>query len=218
MVVFAVVLCGFLGGCEEEQAKDPTAEIEVVDPVVEENPVLEVKPALTRVTVDTSMGKIVIELYPDKAPITVKNFLRYTREGFYDGLVFHRVWPGFMIQGGGFNPKLVEKQTHKPIKNEAKNGLSNLRGTVAMARDPRPNSATSQFFINVVNNAGLDYGKNVRDPAGYAVFGKVVKGMKVVDAIVKVPRITKISKKGQALEDCPVKAVVIKSAKVVDSN
>ena len=136
---------------------------------------------------DTSLGKIVLELEPDKAPKTVDNFLTYVREGFYDGTIFHRVIPGFVIQGGGFTADMVQKKTHDPIVNEADNGLKNLRGTISMARTPDPDSASSQFFISVADNAALDHrGKNPRD-WGYAVFGRVVEGMDVVDAIVKVP-------------------------------
>ena len=143
--------------------------------------------AKPRVALDTSLGKVVLELEPDKAPKTVENFLTYVREGFYDGTIFHRVIPGFVIQGGGFTADMVQKKTHDPIVNEADNGLKNLRGTISMARTPDPDSASSQFFISVADNASLDHrGKNPRD-WGYAVFGRVVEGMDVVDAIVKVP-------------------------------
>ncbi len=138
-----------------------------------------------RVLMQTSKGDIVLELYPDKAPKTVENFLRYVDEGFYNGTVFHRVIKGFMIQGGGFGPDLMKKPTHEPIMNEAKNGLKNKRGTIAMARTSQPHSATSQFFINHADNPNLDYPSF--DGWGYAVFGKVVDGMDVVDAIAKAP-------------------------------
>jgi cyclophilin family peptidyl-prolyl cis-trans isomerase len=133
---------------------------------------------------ETSKGKIVIELFPDKAPVTVQNFISYAKAGFYNGTVFHRVIPGFMIQGGGFTPDMSQKKTNPQIKNEADNGLKNDRGTIAMARTPDPDSATSQFFINVANNAPLNY--KDRNNWGYAVFGKVVEGMEVVDSIVNV--------------------------------
>jgi len=136
------------------------------------------------VVMDTSMGKITLELFANKAPITVKNFLRYVDEKHYDGTIFHRVIPSFMIQGGGMEAGLREKKTHEPIQNESSNGLSNERGTIAMARTNDPNSATAQFFINVVDN-GTSLDKNLKN-AGYAVFGKVIEGMDVADKIRRV--------------------------------
>lgn len=136
------------------------------------------------VLLTTSLGEIEIELAADKAPISTKNFLAYVESGFYDGTQFHRVIPGFMIQGGGFDADMSEKDTQAPIKNEADNGLRNERGTLAMARTQVVDSATSQFFINHKDNAFLDHGG--RD-FGYAVFGKVVRGMEVVDKIAQVP-------------------------------
>lgn len=136
------------------------------------------------VLLTTSLGEVEIELAADKAPISTKNFLAYVESGFYDGTQFHRVIPGFMIQGGGFDADMGEKDTQDPIKNEADNGLRNLRGTLAMARTQVVDSATSQFFINHKDNAFLDHGG--RD-FGYAVFGKVVRGMEVVDKIAQVP-------------------------------
>jgi len=135
------------------------------------------------------MGDVVIELNAEKAPISVANFLRYVDKGHYDGTIFHRVIPSFMLQGGGFTSDFVQKPTDAPIVNEWKNGLKNVRGSVAMARLPAPDSATSQFFINVVDNPRLDAPMN--DPAAYAVFGKVVSGMDVVDRIRDVPTGTK---------------------------
>jgi peptidyl-prolyl cis-trans isomerase A (cyclophilin A) len=140
--------------------------------------------ATEQVMIKTNKGDIVVELNADKAPKTVANFLRYVDEGFYDGTVFHRVIRGFMIQGGGFTADMKRKSTHEPVENEAKNGLKNLRGSIAMARTSDPHSATSQFFINHVNNSNLDYPSF--DGWGYAVFGKVVSGMDVVDAIAGV--------------------------------
>ena len=136
------------------------------------------------VLLNTSMGEIEIELEAEKAPVSVKNFLEYVESGYYDGTVFHRVIPGFMIQGGGFNEGLSQKKTRAPIKNEADNGLHNVRGTLAMARTQNVDSATSQFFINHRDNDFLDHG--TRD-FGYAVFAKVVRGMDVVDQIAQVP-------------------------------
>jgi len=165
------------------------------------------------VKLETSMGNIVIELNEQAAPITVKNFLGYVEEGFYDGTIFHRVMPGFMIQGGGLTAEMEEKQTREAIINEAKNGLKNERGTIAMARKPHPDSATVQFFINHRDNAPLNYVEN-GDP-GYAVFGKVIEGMDVVDAIASVVTTTRMNKKGIDMGDVPVEPVVIKSARVV---
>ena len=159
------------------------------------------------VLLDTSNGQIEIELDPVKAPISTKNFLEYVDSGFYNNTIFHRVIPGFMAQGGGFTQAMQQKDTKAPIKNEASNGLHNVRGTLAMARTSDPNSATAQFFINVADNAFLDPGRD----AGYAVFGKVVKGMDVVDIIVNSPATTK-----QGMQNVPVDPVLIKSAKRID--
>ncbi|HDL89380.1 MAG TPA: peptidyl-prolyl cis-trans isomerase [Thermodesulforhabdus norvegica] len=139
-----------------------------------------------QVVMETSKGDIVLELYLDKAPLTVKNFLDYIDAGFYSGTVFHRVIPGFMLQGGGFSRDMQKKSTLIPVKNEAFNGLKNDRGTIAMARTQDPHSASSQFFINTVDNAFLNHKSQTTAGWGYAVFGKVIKGMEVVDAISKV--------------------------------
>ena len=138
------------------------------------------------VLLETTSGDILIELYADKAPATVENFLKYVNEGFYANTIFHRVIKGFMIQGGGMNMKMEEKATHAPIKNEADNGLANERGTIAMARTREPHSATAQFFINLVDNDFLDHSEPTLDGWGYCVFGKVVDGMDAVDKIAKV--------------------------------
>jgi cyclophilin family peptidyl-prolyl cis-trans isomerase len=137
------------------------------------------------VVIDTSVGKIKVELFKDKAPGTVKNILQYVDDKFYDGTIFHRVIPTFMIQGGGFLPGMKEKETRQAIKNESANGLSNARGTLAMARTSEPDSATAQFFINVKDNTFLDRA-HARDGVGYAVFGKVIDGMDVIDRIKQV--------------------------------
>jgi len=165
------------------------------------------------VELKTSMGNIVLELNTKAAPVTVKNFLEYVEAGFYDGTIFHRVWPGFMIQGGGLTADMEKKQTREPIINEANNGLGNVRGTISMARQNDPDSATCQFFINHVDNKPLDY-VNASNP-GYAVFGKVIEGMDTVDAIASVKRTTRRSKKGTVMQNVPVKPILIKSAKVV---
>lgn len=158
------------------------------------------------VAMDTSMGMIEIELYADKAPETVKNFLQYVDQDFYSGTIFHRVIDGFMIQGGGFTEQMVQKPTQAPIKNEATNGLKNERGTIAMARTMVVDSATSQFFINVKDNPFLNHVD--KNQYGYAVFGKVISGMDVVDKIKAVPTTFKAGH-----ENVPVTPVVIKSIK-----
>jgi cyclophilin family peptidyl-prolyl cis-trans isomerase len=159
------------------------------------------------VVMETNMGTIKIELYEDKAPITVKNFLQYVADKHYDGTIFHRVIDGFMIQGGGYEPGLKERRTRAPIKNESANGLSNLRGTIAMARTAEPDSATAQFFINVKDNTFLDRA-NARDKVGYCVFGRVIEGMDVVDKIKSV----KTTRKGFH-DDVPEKDIVIISVR-----
>ena len=138
------------------------------------------------VLLETTSGDILIELFPDKAPETVANFLQYVDDGFYNNTIFHRVIPGFMIQGGGLGVRMDEKPTREPVKNEADNGLKNERGTIAMARTREPHSATAQFFINLVDNDFLDHSEPTVDGWGYCVFGKVVDGMDAVDKIAKV--------------------------------
>lgn len=159
-------------------------------------------------------GSIVIELYPDEAPVTVTNFIEYVQSGFYDGLLFHRAIDDFMIQGGGFDPDLVQKETAPAIINESSNGLSNLRGTIAMARTYQPHSATSQFFINQVDNTFLDYVPLYINSSGYSftvfgycVFGQVISGMDIVDAIAAVATQTENS-----MEDVPVNDIIIQRA------
>ena len=160
------------------------------------------------VLMKTSLGTIRIELWPGKAPETVKNFLQYVDEGFYDGTTFHRVISNFMIQGGGFTQEMRQKPTHAPVKNEAAAELKNDRGTISMARTSVVDSATSQFFINVVDNASLNHTDNSSSGFGYAVFGKVIDGMDVVDKIKNVAT----SNSGQ-FQNVPVKPVVIESLK-----
>jgi len=161
--------------------------------------------------IHTSQGDVKIELYEDQAPVTVKNFLDYARKGYYDGTIFHRVIPGFMVQGGGFDAELTPKPTEAPIKNEADNGLSNERGTIAMARTNDPNSATAQFFINVVDNTALDHrGKQSGRTWGYAVFGRVIEGMGVVDEIRFVP-----TEARGPHQDVPVELVFIERVEIL---
>jgi cyclophilin family peptidyl-prolyl cis-trans isomerase len=166
-------------------------------PAQEKNPV---------VVIETSMGSIKVELFKDKAPITVKNFLKYVEDAHYDNTIFHRVIKEFMCQGGGLTTDMKEKKTREPIKNEAGNGLSNVRGTIAMARTSDPDSATAQFFINVVDNSRLDR-KPGAGREGYAVFGQVIEGMDVVDQIRAVET---------GKNDVPTKQVVIKRIRLVE--
>ena len=182
-ILFAVAAAGFLFAASVLQAANP------------------------QVLLKTSKGDITIELFQDKAPLSAKNFLSYIDAKYYDGLIFHRVIKGFMVQGGGMTPDMHEKTAKPPVKNEAANGLKNLRGTLAMARTPEIDSATCQFFINLVDNAFLDHVKGDPDRFGYAVFGKVVAGMEVVDAIGAVPT---GSKGGH--RDVPREPVLILSA------
>ena len=162
------------------------------------------------VTLQTNKGDIVLELDAEKAPNTTKNFLEYVKSGFYNGTIFHRVIPGFMIQGGGFDKNMVQKPTREPIENEANNGLKNHTYTIAMARTQAPHSATAQFFINVADNAFLNFTAPTMQGWGYAVFGKVVKGMEVVDAIAAVPTTSHYPH-----QDVPVEPVIINKA-VID--
>jgi len=159
------------------------------------------------VRLSTNQGDIRIQLDAEKAPKTVANFVQYVKAGHYDGTIFHRVIDGFMIQGGGYTKNLQQKPTKAPIPLEANNGLLNLRGTIAMARSGNPNSATSQFFINVVDNAGLD-AANSSDGLGYAVFGKVIQGMEVVDKIRAVPT----QAVSEAFQNLPSPAVIVTKA------
>lgn len=164
-----------------------------------------------QVVLETSHGDITIELFADRAPLSVANFLDYVRAGHYDDTVFHRVIPGFMIQGGGFASDMTRKPTRDPVRNEADNGLANDRGTVALARTQDPHSATAQFFVNVVDNAFLDHQGQTPRGWGYAVFGRVSAGMDVVDAIAATPT-------GMAggRPDVPVETVFIEAARILD--
>lgn len=161
-----------------------------------------------QVTMETSRGSMTIELDAANAPLSTENFLKYVDDGFYDGTIFHRVIPNFMIQGGGMEPGMGQKPTGASVRNEAKNGLKNMRGTLAMARTGDPHSATAQFFVNVTDNSFLDYPG--QDGWGYCVFGKVTDGMDVVDVIRNVATATK-----GPCDDCPVEDVVITSVKRV---
>jgi cyclophilin family peptidyl-prolyl cis-trans isomerase len=161
------------------------------------------------VVIETSAGTITAELFKDRAPVSTENFLRYARDGHYAGTIWHRVVSGYVIQGGGYTPELVERATRPPIQNEATNGLSNRRGTLAMARLRSARSATSQFYINVADNPALDHRGFGPDDFGYAVFGRVLSGMEVADRIAGVPTTTR-----DGMENVPVTPVVIKSVAV----
>jgi len=169
---------------------------------------LPVDPDVPMIRFETSLGDFVVELFPGEAPVTSENFLQYVDAGHFDGTVFHRVIPGFVIQGGGLTEDMSQKKTRAPIENEATNGLRNLRGTLSMARTNDINSATSQFFVNLADNAFLDH----QGPSnyGYAVFGKVVEGMEVIDAIAKVK-----TGRRRGHDDVPVEAVIVRSARRV---
>lgn len=195
--LMALVACAGVAFAQDESAKveDKKAAEST------ENPVLLMK---------TSEGNIKIELFKKEAPISTENFLKYTKDGFYEGTIFHRVIDGFMIQCGGFNEKMEEKDTDRPIRNEAGNGLKNEKYTLAMARTSDPNSATSQFFINTVDNDFLNRASS-QDGVGYAVFGKVIEGTEVVDKIGKM----KTGRKS-GMSDVPVQPIVIESVEVVE--
>ncbi|MGB7295035.1 MAG: peptidylprolyl isomerase [Candidatus Aminicenantales bacterium] len=171
-----------------------------------------VEAANPKVLLKTSRGDIAIEIYPDKAPLTVQNFLSYIDAKFYDGLIFHRVIKGFMIQGGGLTADFATRPAKAPIKNEAGNGLKNTRGTIAMARSGEINSATCQFFINHVDNAFLDHRDETAEGFGYCVFGKVVSGLDVVDAIATTPTMTV-----HGMEDVPRETVTIISVRRIEN-
>ncbi|MBN1421729.1 MAG: peptidyl-prolyl cis-trans isomerase [Planctomycetes bacterium] len=198
----------------EKNASEPKANapVEKAPEKAPEKPAAAKKP---RVRLETSLGDIIVELDPEKAPKTVENFLAYVKERHFDRTVFHRVIPNFMIQGGGFTAEGNRRDTHKPIPNEATNGLKNLRGTIAMARTSDVNSATDQFFINHKDNGGLDHKDRTARGFGYAVFGKVVAGMDVVDEIAKVQTGTRMIKTPmgtQPMRDWPVQDVTILAA------
>lgn len=198
LLTAVVFICGCTDQTSKQQGNEKIAELER-DAVNSQSNIVKLQ---------TSMGDIVIELDRQAAPVTTANFLQYAGTGFYNGTIFHRVIPGFMIQGGGFTAKIEKKKTQDPIVNEAKNGLSNVRGTIAMARTSDPNSATCQFFINHADNTPLDYVENGNP--GYAVFGKVIEGLDVVDAIAVVKTTSR-----NGMNDVPVEPVIIKSATII---
>jgi peptidyl-prolyl cis-trans isomerase A (cyclophilin A) len=216
VTILALALVGLAGNAVTHRAPFPG--VNSWERLPAERPAPGARPEVRRgqhniVELDTTLGKIRIELDSAKAPVATKNFLEYVNSGYYNGTIFHRVIPGFMIQGGGFTPDMTEKQAREPIRNEGGNGLSNTRGTISMARTADPDSATSQFFINVKDNAQLDRDRCCEGSgyaAGYAVFGRVVSGMDVADKIVDVKTTTK-----GVYEDVPKDPVLIRSAKVI---
>ncbi len=199
IAIFSTATLSPAAGAQTEAPAEPA---QTTEPTPTANP---------QIVIETSMGRIVAELYADKAPKTVENFLAYVKSDFFAGTVFHRVIPGFMVQGGGFTADLKKKPTQPPVENEADNGLRNERGTLAMARTNNPHSATAQFFVNLVDNGFLDHrGKNARG-WGYAVFGRVVDGMNVVDAIASV----KTGNRNR-MQNVPLEPVTLNKVSLVD--
>ena len=196
-----IVLTQLLSGCGETQqtpnTEPNTSTTEISNPIYR---------------IETTAGDFTVQLNREKAPISVKNFIDYADTGFYEGTIFHRVIDGFMVQGGGFNEDMTMKTTNDPITNEADNGLKNLRGTIAMARTPMPHSATSQFFINVVENRSLDHRSKDMSGWGYAVFGEVIQGMDTIDAIRQVKTGTRAR-----YRDVPIEPILIKKISPADS-
>ena len=208
-VVVTLASCGGAPDPAESETAPVEAETEPAATADEEAADI-ATPGAPVVLMRTSLGDLRIELYPEDAPETVENFLRYVEDGHYDGTIFHRVVRGFVIQGGGFDADMVEKETQEPIRNEAQNGLRNLRATLSMARTSDPHSATAQFFVNTKDNAALDHTGTSMRGWGYAVFGKVISGMEAVDRIEATPV---VSRAGH--NDVPETPVVVESATVV---
>ncbi len=207
-IIVAIGLTVMVGlGCRSRSGTEENGTDTDKQQETRQKPIKEKAVPNTQVRLTTNYGNIVIELDIQKAPVTTANFLTYVEQALYDGTIFHRVIPRFMIQGGGFTADMQRKKTNPPIKNEAGNGLKNKRGTVAMARTNDPDSATSQFFINLVDNQYLDYKAG---SAGYAVFGRVVEGMETVDKIGAVK-----TDAAAGMKDVPLRPVIIESAKVV---
>ena len=202
----AITLLVLVGGCQTKADADSNKKQVTTNNKTEKS----TSNKMTNVVIETTMGNITVELNEEKAPVTVANFLKYVNNGFYTNTIFHRVINGFMIQGGGMDANMQEKTTFSPIKLESNNGLKNDRGTIAMARTQVPDSATSQFFINLKNNDFLNFKEPTMQGYGYAVFGKVVSGMEVVDKIAVV----KTGSKGYH-DDVPVQAITIKNVTVV---
>ena len=205
--IFCLAFATLVAPAQAEPPQDPQGKARVQAPPLQA-PVPTPAPGNPVVVVSTSMGDITIELFKDRAPVSVQNFLQYAADGFYEGTIFHRVKAGYVVQGGGYSAEMVEKTTRPPILNEATNGLRNTRGTVAMARARSLRSATSQFYVNLANNTALDHRGYSPEDFGYAVFGRVLSGMEVVDRIAATPT----AASGDH-EDVPVSAVVITAVK-----
>jgi cyclophilin family peptidyl-prolyl cis-trans isomerase len=210
MMLSIMAITGLALGCGDPEDKPTSRKGEPMKPQPAKNESATATQGNPVLMIETSMGNIKIELFADEAPITVENFLKYTNDKFYDGTIFHRVMPNFMIQGGGFEPGMKQKKTRGEIKNESGNGLPNKRGTLAMARTSAPDSASSQFFINVVDNSFLNK-QEAQDGVGYCVFGRVLEGMDVADKIVAVP-----SGNAGPHQKVPVQDVLIKSVRRTD--
>lgn len=183
-----------------------------VSSIADNKPMTNTSDTTVKVQLQTTLGNVVIELDTINAPISSENFIQYAKDGFYDGTIFHRVIPGFMAQGGGFTEDFVQKETRDNIQNEANNGLKNERGTVAMARTPAPHSASSQFFINYSNNGFLNFSSETSQGWGYAVFGKIVEGMDIVDKMAEVPT----GSGGPMPTDVPQTTIIIEKAVIVE--
>ena len=208
---FCLAVAGPLNACQKNpvDSTEPKAATTVQDTLKPTQEVME-EARLEYVMLETTKGNILLELDRARAPISVRNFIGYVKDGTYNGTIFHRVMSGFMIQGGGFTPQMVQKPTKAPIQNEWRNGLKNEVGTIAMARTENPNSATTQFFINVAKNSSLD--QPMSGGAGYAVFGKVVMGMDTVDKIRTAPTGVTPDASGRPFRDVPVSVIEIKKA------
>lgn len=203
MCIAVTFVLAFATALASPQAAPPAGTARVQAPPLQA-PAPTPAPGNPVVVVSTSMGDITIELFKDRAPVSVENFLQYVADGFYEGTIFHRVKPGYVIQGGGYTPEMVERTTRPPIQNEATNGLRNTRGTVAMARMRALRSATAQWYINLANNTALDHRGYSPEDFGYAVFGRVLEGMNVVDKIAATP-----TAMNGPHDDVPVTPVVI---------
>ena len=211
VLVLTIIISSTYPGAEGQNKKPPETKTIIKEKIKTEERQKDTKQGKNPVVLmETSMGNMKIELFQKEAPLTVKNFLDYVQEKFYDGTIFHRVVPNFVIQGGGFTSEMGKKPTHQPVKNEATNKISNTTGTLAMARTSVIDSATSQFFINLKDNRFLDHRNETKQGYGYCVFAKVIEGMDVVTKIGKVPTKVKASHR-----DVPVKPVIIKSVRLI---
>lgn len=201
-IAMTLAFCALAGICLAQDLNQPKTEDKTAMTAKGTNP---------QITFETNKGTITVELYADKAPQSVANFLQYAKDGHYENTIFHRVIPGFVVQGGGFTVDFKQKPTRAPVKIESDNGLSNARGTLSMARTSDPNSATSQFYINLTDNKSLDYRSPTPSGYGYTVFGKVIEGMDVVDQIAKVKTVTNGMHQDVPLDPIEIEKVTIKN-------